>query len=102
MQPNPAIRPAIGTALLLSIPLAMTFIDRNRADGDGWRWGPEDFLIMGALLFTAGFGYEILARHFKQTIHKIVLGLALAFVVFVIWVELAVDGVSKLIAYLGG
>lgn len=95
-------RPALGTSLLLSIPLVMTFIDRAKAPGDGWRWGPGDFLIMGALLFGAGFAFEVFSRKLTKPAHRWALGLGILAVVLVIWVQLAVQGVSQLIAWLFG
>lgn len=91
-------RPAIGSGLILMIPLVMTYLDRNGPEGDGWRWSPMDFLVMGALLFGAGLAYEFLVRRVTKKGHKILLGLAVFSVVLLIWVELAVDGVSQLLA----
>lgn len=84
---------------MLLIPLAMTILDRNKAEGDGWRWTALDFVVMGALLFGAGIAYEFISSKLVRKGHKIMLGFAILFVVFVIWVELAVGGVSKLLAY---
>jgi protein-S-isoprenylcysteine O-methyltransferase Ste14 len=89
------VRPAIGTALILLIPLVMTFLDRGKPPGDGWRWGPGDFVAMGALLFGAGVTYEVLAGRLDRKAHRIAAGITIVLCVLAIWVELAVDGVSK-------
>ena len=89
-------RPAIGTGLILMIPLVMTYVDRNLVAGDGWRWSPLDFAVMGALLFGAGLAYELLARKLPQP-RKVLLGAAILAVVLLVWAELAVDGVSQLL-----
>jgi protein-S-isoprenylcysteine O-methyltransferase Ste14 len=89
------VRPAIGTALILLIPLVMTLLDRGKPPGDGWHWGPGDFVAMGALLFGAGVTYEVLASKLDRKAHRIAAGIAIMLAVLAIWVELAVDGVSK-------
>lgn len=101
-QQNPAMRPALGTALILMIPLVMTYVDRDKALGDGWRWGLMDFIVMGALLFGAGLAFELLSRRVQDTGRKWLIGAAILGVVLVIWVQLAVQGVSQLLQYLFG
>ena len=88
-------RPAILTALVLLIPLVMTFIDRAKPLGEGWRWGPLDFAVMGALLFGAGCVYEVLAARVSKRLHQAALVGAIVLCVVLIWAELAVDAVSK-------
>lgn len=61
-----------------------------------------DFLVMGGLLFGAGLAYELLVRRMTQKGHKILLGLAVFSTVLLLWLELAVDGVSQLLAALFG
>lgn len=95
-------RPAIGTGLILMIPLVMTCVDRSQAEGDGWRWSPMDFLVMGMLLFGAGLAYEFLARRAQQKSRKILVGAAIFGVVLLIWTELAVGAVSQLLNFLFG
>ncbi|MEO6228284.1 MAG: hypothetical protein ABIO61_10590 [Thermomonas sp.] len=90
-------RPAIATGLILMIPLLMTYLDRNLAEGDGWRWSPMDFVLLGALLFGAGMAFEYVASRTTQKRHKLLAGIAIFSVVVLIWVELAVDGVSQLL-----
>ena len=71
----------LATALILMIPLiAMQF--SNDVD---WNW--LDFTIIGALLFGAGLTYELLAR---KTGNRVVVGIAVAAIVFLIWAELSV------------
>jgi protein-S-isoprenylcysteine O-methyltransferase Ste14 len=89
------LRPAIVTAGILLIPLVMTILDRGKPPGDGWHWGPGDFVVMGALLFGAGVTYEVLASRIDRKAGKIAAGIAILLAVLAIWVELAVDGVSK-------
>ncbi|MGH8400680.1 MAG: hypothetical protein ACRESU_06215 [Gammaproteobacteria bacterium] len=96
------IRPAIGTGLILLIPLIMTIIDSGKAEGDGWHWGLGDFIIMGALLFCAGLMYEFLASKIDKKAYRVAIGIAIAFLVLAIWVQLAVDGVSQIIKFLFG
>jgi len=97
-----AIRPAIGTGLLLLIPLVMSALDRHKPAGDGWHWGPMDFGVMGALLFGAGLGYEYFARRLGSRRQRWMLGIATLCVVLAIWVELAVGGISQLAGHVLG
>ena len=99
MQKQLFLRPAIGTALLLSIPLVMTIVDRNIALGQGWRWGILDFVVMGALLFGAGALFELVFGKTKSSSRRIGFGLAISVVLLAIWVEVAVGGISQLIRW---
>ena len=96
------VRPAIGTGMLLLILAVMNIVDRGKAPGEGWNWGPGDFLIMGALLFGAGLLYELLAAGSRTRPQRLAIGAAVVAVVFTVWVELAVGGLSKLGAFLIG
>src|SRR3546814_10685037 len=73
----------------------MTIVDRNKPEGDGWHWRPGGFVVVGALLFGAGFVYEFLASKMNSRALKLALGLAMTFSVLAIWVEVAVDGVRS-------
>ena len=95
-------RPAIGTAILLAIPLVMTILDRNKSDGEGWHWRPAGFLVMGALLFGAGVFYEWLASKIARPSYRAVFGVGVFLTVVAIWSELAVDAVSRSLQRLVG
>lgn len=95
-------RPAIGTGLILLIPLVMTYLDRHKAAGDGWHWEPASFIVMGALLLAAGLFYEFIAMRLSRAPHRIAFAVAVAFVVAAIWSELAVNAVSQLIRHAFG
>jgi hypothetical protein len=83
------LRPAIGTALFLLVPLAaMQFTHEVN-------WGPGDFAIMAVLLFASGLAYELIASRARSPAHRIVAGLAVGAVFIAIWAELAVGAVSK-------
>jgi len=96
------IRPAIGTGLLLLIPLVMTILDRGKPEGEGWHWGLGDFVVAGTLLFGAGLLYEYLAGRARGRAGKLAAGAAIFLAVFAIWFELAVDGVSKVLVHVLG
>lgn len=96
---SPVFRPAIGTGLVLLVPLVMTIVDRHKPAGEGWRWGPLDFVVMGALLFGAGLGYEYFAPKLGNKSHRATLGIGILFAVLGIWVELAVGGISQVLGY---
>ena len=95
-----ALRPALITGSVLLIPLVMNFVDRHKAVGEGWHWGALDFVVMGALIFGAAIAYEFFARKLGRRLHRTALGLFVLAVVFLVWVELAVDGLSQLFGFL--
>ncbi len=97
-----AIRPAIGTGLLLLVPLALSVRDRHLPAGQGWHWGPLDFVVMAALLFGAGLAHAYAARRLGSRWQRWLLGVATLGVVLAIWLELAVGGISQLLGYLRG
>lgn len=100
MEKRLLVRPAVGTGLILLVPLVMSILDRNKAPGDGWHWDASDFLVMGVLLFGAAFAYELIARKLGKSTHRRILAAAIFLVVVAIWVELAVGGVSQIVHYL--
>jgi hypothetical protein len=93
---HPALRPAIATGLLLLVPGVMSFLDRHKPPGDGWHWGPLDFVAMGMLLFGAGLGYELLASRCRGGWQRAILGSAILCAVLAVWIELAVGGITRL------
>lgn len=75
---------ALSVALILAIPLiAMQFTDEVA-------WSPFDFAFAGALLFGAGLAFELLTRRAGSTAYRAAVGLALAGVLLLVWVNLAV------------
>jgi hypothetical protein len=102
MQNNALTRPAIGTALVLLIPLVMTIVDRGRPPGDGWDWAPGDFAAMGTLLFVAGVSFELLSKRVGSTLRRVALGGGISIVVLAVWAELAVRAVSQLLGAIAG
>jgi Kef-type K+ transport system membrane component KefB len=81
---NNLIRILIGSALILLIPLvAMQFSDEVD-------WGIFDFIIIGALLISTGFTYEILETNLKTPTQRAVLAILLLAALLLIWAEIAV------------
>ena len=97
-----AIRPFVGTCLLLLVPLVMSVMDRDQPAGDGWHWDAADFLVMGALLFGAGLCYEFFAGKLGARKHRSALGVAILCAVLAIWVELAIGGISQIVHFIAG
>jgi hypothetical protein len=74
---------AIATGLILLVPaVAMQFSDEVR-------WGPLDFVLMGALLFGAGLAFVLIARRVDHVAYRLAVGLAVAAGLLLIWVNLA-------------
>jgi hypothetical protein len=81
---NNIVRIALGTAAILLIPLvAMQFTDAVV-------WDFMDFVVTGMLLFGAGLVFELTTRNIRNKKYKVLIGIALASAVIVIWIELAV------------
>jgi hypothetical protein len=84
-----AARVGLVTAFILSIPLvAMLFTD----DVD---WGVGDFVIMGALIFAAGFTIDTVARK-ASGVFRAVLIIGILAASLLIWAELAVGLIEQL------
>lgn len=71
-------------AFILAIPLvAMQFT--NEVD-----WKLFDFVVMGSLLTITGLSIELVTRKVKSAQWKFIICAIILFVLFLIWVELAV------------
>lgn len=71
-------------ALLLLVPLvAMLFTDEVA-------WGVLDFVVAGALLASTGLAYLVFARRITRPRSRLAIGLALATLLVLAWLELAV------------
>jgi uncharacterized membrane protein YfcA len=53
-------------------------------------WSLSDFIIVGALLFGAGIGYELIASKLSSRSHRLVFGVVVILAVAYVWAELAV------------
>lgn len=84
------IRPAIVTALILLIPLALQLTIGTGVDGRGFNWKPGDFLVAGVLLFGTGLVLEFIAKKFFNPVHRVAAVFAIIAVFLLIWAELAV------------
>ena len=98
MSNSIVIRPAIGTTLVLLVPLTLTLLNQSTPVGVGWHWSPMDFVVMGVLLFGAGVSYEFLSRRLGRKAHKVTLGIVILGLVLAIWAELAVGAISKVVS----
>ncbi len=75
---------ALGTGFILMIPLlAMQFTDEVV-------WDVSDFAVAGALLFSAGLAYELIAKKMSTTALRVAVAIAIGIVILLIWAELAV------------
>ncbi|MBD3232248.1 MAG: hypothetical protein GF315_00840 [candidate division Zixibacteria bacterium] len=92
------IRIALVAAFILLIPLlAMQLTDEVD-------WEMIDFAVAGALLFGAGFTYELVARKGSTVAYRAAVGIAVAAALLLIWMDLAVgigDDNSGGLIYLG-
>lgn len=83
------IRLAIGTLLLLLIPLALTIRDGN-VPNVGWNWSPGDFLFAFVMIFGSGLAYLLISRLSGNMLYKCGVGLAILTSFALIWGNAAV------------
>ena len=80
----------LGVALILLILFILQLTIGTGVDGQGFNWKPGDFVVAGVLLLGTGLVYEFLAKKVKTTKHRVILGIVLLAILFLIWAELAV------------
>jgi hypothetical protein len=84
---------ALGTGLLLIIPLVLTLLNPtssiNGGVGGGWDWEAGDFVVMSILLFGMGSIYVFTARKVSKK-RRLVVGLVVLAALLFIWAHLAV------------
>jgi hypothetical protein len=74
----------LSVGLVLLVPLvAMLFTDEVN-------WSVFDFVIMGGLLLGTALLCELVLRRFKSLISRIIICGFVLFLLFLVWVELAV------------
>ncbi|SDB23411.1 hypothetical protein SAMN03097699_0222 [Flavobacteriaceae bacterium MAR_2010_188] len=74
---------ASAVALLLIPLIAMNFSNEVN-------WSIFDFVVMGILLIGTGLGLEFILRKIKTLRYRIIFGIALFVVLFIVWAELSV------------
>jgi hypothetical protein len=85
----------IGTAVLLLIPLTLQLTIGTGVDGQGFNWKPNDFVVMGVLVFCAAFGLELAARKIAGRRGRYVALAAIVLLFLLVWVHLAVGIVDS-------
>lgn len=82
MQNKIIIRPALGTGLILLIPLfGNLFVD-------GWNWHLGTFILAGVMLFATGLTYELVAKKMNNKAYRFAVGLAVGTAFILTWVNL--------------
>jgi hypothetical protein len=79
-----ATRVAIGVGLLLLIPLFAKLILSEM------KWGVEDFVAAGILLFGAGMVYTLVIPRANTRTQRFLVAAAVLLVLATVWAELAV------------
>jgi len=84
MQQGAIVRLAMGTALLLLVPLlAMQFTDEVD-------WTLGDFVVAGVLVFGAGLMYQLVAPSVPVGAYRLAVGAVISATLLLLWVALAV------------
>lgn len=81
---------AVGTALILLIPLALQLTIGTGVDGQGFNWKLGDFVVIGVLLFGAGLAIDFAVRKITKPVHRMVAVAVIVLVLLAIWGHLAV------------
>ncbi|TGD83251.1 hypothetical protein [Hymenobacter wooponensis] len=83
------LRVALGTGLLLLIPLAAKLFV------PGMLWSPGDFLFAGILLFSAGLTFVLISRMGDNTAYRLAAGVGVAAGLLLLWANMAVGLVGS-------
>jgi hypothetical protein len=78
------VRIAIGTGLILMIPLIAMQVS------DEWNWGPLDFVFAGILLFGTGLVFDLVARKCSTIAYRAAVAIACVTGFLLLWVNAAV------------
>lgn len=79
----------LGTGLILLIPLVAMQVTEEV------NWSLFDFAFMGALLFGTGLLYELVARKADTAAYRVAVGVVLAAVFLLVWVNAAVGIIGE-------
>lgn len=71
--------PALVAALFVSILLVASRLV------DDWHWPPGAFAVVGALVFTLGFTYELVTRNRDAIAYRAAVGIAFVAAFFLMW-----------------
>ena len=89
---------------LLLIPLMLTVTNPNASiyggNGGGCDWMPGDFILMGILLFVLILAMDTANKKIQNQTYKYGVIVFILLVFFIMWIELSVDGISKIINFL--
>lgn len=85
---------AVGVALVLLIPLALTLLGGG-VDGEGFHWTPIDFVFAFVFLFGAGAAYELVCRKMNNTAYRVAVGVAVVAALLLVWVNAAVGMIGN-------
>lgn len=69
---------------------------------DGWNWSFGDFIVAGCILYIFGLAIDLAARKITRSLPRFAVIAIIITVFFVFWIELATDGISRMVgAWLG-
>jgi hypothetical protein len=74
----------IGTAAVLSVLYVVMWLTGEV------KWSLFDFAVAGVLLSSAGLAVKLLFTVFTKPAHRLIVGAAIFFALFLVWVEIAV------------
>lgn len=89
MQYKSIIRVALGTGLILLLPLSAMLISDEAA------WSLSDFILAGTLLFGIGLTYEFVVRRGGNRVYRAAVAVGLAALLFLFMANLAVGVIGS-------
>jgi hypothetical protein len=90
---NNTVKILVFVGVILLVPVAGNLFV------EGWNWDLFDFIFAGTLLFITGLAIDFAIQKLVNPIHKILATVLIIGVLLMVWVELAVDGVSQLLSF---
>jgi hypothetical protein len=84
MHSKHILRPLLITALFLMLPAAAELLLEEM------EWGPEDFAVIGVLVFATALAYELIAKKSNNMAYRLAVGMGVLTALGLYWVNLAV------------
>lgn len=85
------LRVLVIACLILFVPLlGNIFVN-------GWNWSILDFIFAFVMLFCTGLAIDFCARKIRRSIYRLLAIVGIVILFLIIWVELAVNAVSRVL-----
>lgn len=69
---------------------------------DGWNWGVFDFLFAAVMFAAVGIAIDFAAQRIQHPAQRMAAYVVIILIFLLVWIELAVDAVSRSLLFLFG